>query len=513
MGQRFTSILLNYPLIGIFCAGCCCINPPVSIEIAPVPGEFWSGIPKTVVLPGPLKPLDGENAAPLAIEELIDIGLKNNPLTQIAWQAAKAAAYQWKVSQSDLYPRVDFQETLELIHRTFGSQSVGSSSSTLVGTGTNTNTTNINTSSVQGSFNSNQILITDLMASFLLFDAGGRNANIESFRQALIAANWLNNQTLQDVILSIINAYYILLSDQALYEAKLQDLKDAKTNLEAAEHLHEAGIKTKVDVLRAQSDYVNTELQLAQINGNIQTARGDLATAIGIPANSQFKVAELPTNLKFNKIDIELDELVEIATDNRPDLAAAHAEYLSKKADIITAVSAGLPTLSVDGDIQHFHYIHNSILDGTVYTGQLFLNVPIFQGFFHVNRARRARALAAEALAQVEEKKSTIFQDVVRSYYSHTTAVETVRFSEEFLKYAQESYDAILSNYKEGVSTILDLLAVQGTLSNARSTRITAKTQWAISLATLAHATGTLGNGTKNCTKMRSIMQVMEKRK
>lgn len=498
----------------LFCSGCCwwCWDPPVSLEVAPSSGVFWSGIPRPVYLPGPCA-YPADYSAPLSVEQLIDLGLRNNPRTRISWEAAKVAAYDWKVAQSTLYPTIDFQETLILNKQTFGAQADAAiiDSSGINGNNPNiNNNTNANTSAGTN-VNSEQLLISDLMFSYLLFDAGGRNANIESFRQAMIEANWLNNQVLQDVILDVVTSYYRLISDKALYEAKLQDLKDAKTNLDAANVLQKAGIKTRVDVLRASSDYVNTELQLAQIKGNIETSRGRLATAIGIPANTIFEVADLPKNLKYNKIDQSLDTLVQIATENRPDLAAAQAEYLSKKSDIITAVSAGLPKLNVTGDIQHFHFIHNPTLDGMNYTGRVILDVPIFQGFFHLNRTRRARALAEEALAAIENTQQNIFQDVVTSYYAHTTAVETVRYSDEYLKYAQESYDAILSTYKEGVSTILDLLAVQGTLSTARSTRITARTQWAISLAALAHATGTLGNGVKGCTKMRSIMETIEK--
>lgn len=506
----------NYIIYLLFlCSGCCwwCWDPPVSIEVAPGPGVFWSGIPRPVNLPPPCTSVE-DYSDPLSVEQLIDLALRNNPRTRVSWEAAKVSAYDWKVAQSTLYPTVDFQETLLLNAQNFGGQAGNTNinGSGAIGTNTNTNTnTSANSTTSASNSNSTQLLISDLMFSYLLFDAGGRNANIESFRQAMIEANWLNNQVLQDILLDVITSYYQLISNKALYEAKLQDLKDAKTNLDAADLLQKAGIKTRVDVLRASSDYVNTELQLAQIKGNIETSRGRLATAIGIPANTRFEVQGIPKTLKFERIGQSLDELIQIATENRPDLAAAHAEYLSKKSDIITAISAGLPKLSVNGDIQHFHFIHNPTLDGMNYTGRVILDIPIFQGFFHLNRTRRARSLASEALAVIENTQQNIFQDVVTSYYTHTTAVETVRYSDEYIKFAQESYDAILSTYKEGVSTILDLLAVQGTLSTARSTRITARTQWAISLATLAHATGTLGNGVRGCTKMRSIMELIEK--
>jgi outer membrane protein len=50
----------------------------------------------------------------------------------------------------------------------------------------------------------------------------------------------------------------------------------------------------------------------------------------------------------------------------------------------------------------------------------------------------------------------------------------------------------VAARYKAGVGSILDLLTAQGALDRARALETQARTAWFVTLARLAHATGTL---------------------
>ncbi len=72
------------------------------------------------------------------------------------------------------------------------------------------------------------------------------------------------------------------------------------------------------------------------------------------------------------------------------------------------------------------------------------------------------------------------------------TAAQRVKTTADLLASASESERVMLARYKEGVSTILDLLTAQATLASARSQEIQARTDWLLAIAELAHATGGL---------------------
>lgn len=439
--------------------------------------------------------LDGEEEVqkkdPMKAVELIDIALRNNPDTRKTWADARAAAFGLEIAKAPLYPVLTYNQTLDLT-ATLQNSSTGNDSVTDIATmngGASVSQTDI-TSGPNGQFD--QLAIGTLSMTYLLLDFGGRMSAIESARQALYAANWLHNQRIQDVIHDVLTTLNDHLAAKALLVSAQTSLKEAQENLDLAQGQFDAGVKTIVDVLQAKSNLVNVQLNVEQISGDVKTTLGQLAKAIGLPANTEFRTQDLPDELKLDDLTQSLQELVDKAKIDRPDLASAEAFYLQKEADLWTAWSAGMPTLSVDAEIQKNKTIHSSTLNTTFLNGALMLNVPIFSGFLYVNQVRQARENIESAYAAMQSREAQILLDVVTAYYSYKTALETVRYSDEYLKYAQEAYEAAFASYQFGVGIFLDVLTAQNTLAQARARKIQARTQLLRALANIAYSTGAL---------------------
>src|SRR5204862_380480 len=75
--------------------------------------------------------------------------------------------------------------------------------------------------------------------------------------------------------------------------AQQTTVKEAQTNLEAAEQRHRVGLATIADVLQAKTARSQAQLALETVEGTLQTTRGALALAMGLPANVPYDV-ELP---------------------------------------------------------------------------------------------------------------------------------------------------------------------------------------------------------------------------
>jgi outer membrane protein TolC len=78
------------------------------------------------------------------------------------------------------------------------------------------------------------------------------------------------------------------------------------------------------------------------------------------------------------------------------------------------------------------------------------------------------------------------------SYQAVRTAVRRVETSADLLASATASADVAEARYKEGVGSILDLLNAQSALALARAEDVLARTDFFLSLARLARATGRL---------------------
>lgn len=481
----------------------CASDPARRREVPSWWADRWlapcrEAIPSTPILPGEAETEEKWKAheGPWQIVDLISIALENNPTTMETWENARAAAYSWKASQSTLLPVIVGGE--ELVFQKFESSSGSAFSSAAIAANTSANggtpvVTGGGASSTGGSFTRyNQWLISTLSFSYLMLDFGGRLASIEAARQALLVADWTHNRNIQTVIFNTMTDAYLYLQAKALYGARLDDLKNATENFNAANGQFQAGVARKLDVLLAQSNLANAELILQQQLGVVHTSLGQLAAELGLPADVKFDVAELPEDNKYEMIADSMEKLIATAKIERPDLAAAEANWKEEDENAWVTWSAGMPTLTANGFLENSRSLHHRSLSSREYSASFMLNVPIFRGFFYVNSTRSALATAASAYAAWKEEEQQVILDVVTSYYNFQTAVETVKNSEEYYKYTMEAYDVAFASYRNGVGTILDLLAAQSALSNARAQRIQARTQWFIQLANVSYATGML---------------------
>jgi outer membrane protein len=149
--------------------------------------------------------------------------------------------------------------------------------------------------------------------------------------------------------------------------------------------------------------------------------------------------------------------------------------------------------LSLGGTAQRLYITGNDFsTNGWAYTAGLNVDYPVFDGWFLRNAELRARAVADTAQAEVAIQEQNVIAQVWNSYYALLTAAQRVEASNDLLQSAERSYAAALASYEAGIGDVIQLLQAQSTLANARAQQVRAKTSWYLSLAQLAHDTGTL---------------------
>jgi outer membrane protein TolC len=117
---------------------------------------------------------------------------------------------------------------------------------------------------------------------------------------------------------------------------------------------------------------------------------------------------------------------------------------------------------------------------------------PVFTGFRNVYDVRAAEIQAEAAREDVRDLEQQVDLQVWTSYYSLQTAEQRLTTVRDLLTSAQQSVEAARSRYRAGVGSILDLLTAQSALESARAQEVQARTDWFLSVAQLAHDTGSL---------------------
>ncbi len=435
------------------------------------PETRWSP-PAGAVPPRPTPPAPPPEAAPeklanrtISLYEAIDVALANSPETRQSWLLTQSAAADVGSRRSAYYPFIEADAS-----------GVRQKQSAFGGAFTVLSTT----------YN------PSLNLNWLLLDLGGRGADVEEAKRRLWAADFTHNAAMNDLVLGVAQAYYSYQGARALLVAQEASLKQAQENYAAAEERHRAGVATIADVLQARTVLSQQKLAYDQVSGQIQTFRGQLATALGVPVNLPVDAADLPADVHEEASVASVDRLIEVAQTARPDLAAARARAQAAHAHVTSVRSAGLPSLSASALAarNYYDFTGETLPNVTNYSVGLFLRVPLFTGLKTLYDTRSAEALARATDAGAETYAQQVLFQVWNSYFGVRTAAQQVHASQDLLESAKESAEVARGRYREGVGSILDLLTAETALANALAQDVTSRAGFLLAVAQLAHDTG-----------------------
>lgn len=426
------------------------------------PGIRWQSpfdLPRVPDPPG--APLPSSDR-PLTLPELTEFALQHNPKTRQAWFAARAAAAAIGIERSDDLPQI--VATLSGQRSETGGQT-GSQNPWLTRYG------------------------PAVTLSYLLFDFGAGDSRVRAAEYQALAAALTQNRVLQDVVFQVEQAYFRVLGTGQLIQANELFLKSVSTSLDATQRRREGGLATVADVYRAETQVAQGRLNLTRSRGELEKARGALASAIGLPVNATLRIQTIESAPRIQEITESLNEILKRAKLNRPDLVAAEAQARSARALADAAARSTLPSITIEATSgRTFYNTDRPFTD----TNSVLLNVriPIFTGFNHTYTVSQAEARAAQAEASRDLLYRQTELEVWQSYYDVQTAAGAVSATEVQVRAAQQTAEATLARYQSGFGSLLDLITAQVEEANARVQQIQSYLDWFTAVARLNFAIG-----------------------
>jgi len=470
MYKRFPDIAAAFVLFAIaLSAGA--QSAPASPD-KPWHGNAEAGLNKQLsALPDTKYDLDPAKAYTLA--ELIDLAEQHNPETRLAWQQAKARAAALGIARGALYPtlaalvvgtseRVQVLLNSEFFRQTYG---IGS---------------------------------PELRVEYLIFDFGGRGGAIDAAKANLLAANLAFNDTHLKVIYQVSSAYYRLLNAIGQMDAAQASLKNAQAVEEDSQDRLDHGLATKPDVLEATAATAQAQYDLQSVIGSEEIARGDLATVMGLPPQTVYHVQDVNELKMPGELTQSVDAAIDYAFQQRPDLKAQLAQLRATDAVIKQAKSRYYPTLSFSGDggLTRAYGQQGQLPPGYVgseiWDASLSLKWTLFDGGRREHEIAQARAEKAATLAEINSLRDQIADEVWTAYSNVRTAQRQQQAAVALLAAADQSYTAARESYGYGVRSILDVVAAQKALAQARTEDVATRSQLLLQVANLAFRTGDL---------------------
>ena len=404
---------------------------------------------------------------------LIDIALSNNPDTRVTWDQARAAADAYGVSRAPYYPVVSSQVSGGYEREIF--QLPGQNAVL------------------------RQWQVTPVIEfTYILLDFGRRDAGAAAARAQLAAANFSFNRKLQDVVFATQRSFYAIGAAKAAVQAAEENLKLAKTDDEAVSRRVDLGLATEPELLLSRQRVAQSQYDLASAHLLVREAQASMAVALGVAANTALDVPSLASLPVPAGLGADVDQLIETAVRQRPDLAAQVATLGARRAQVEGAKAEFYPTVGVTTAYGEQAWGYR--FDGTPsvktaqpqYAGLLTINWDLFTGFKRLNDVRQAEAERDAAGAQLKSLEVDAISSVWRAYYEFQTALSRYEYAKALLAASQESYDANLDTYRQGLSTIVELLTADRDLANARYTIVQSRADLLTSSAAVAYAVGAI---------------------
>ncbi len=316
--------------------------------------------------------------------------------------------------------------------------------------------------------------------------------NVSSLRNYLaarhnFAAAQLSAQDARDlVVLTVGNAYLLVLADETEVSSVEAQVATAQVSLDQAVANHQAGTAPLLDELRARVDYQSLEQQLIAARNSLEKDKLALARTIGLPLAQEFNLTDTVPYAPFD--ELQADQLILQAKANRKDLAAMVEETAAAVEERKAATAARFPAVEADADygdigttLAHSH--------GTV-DATASLSVPVFEEFALRGLAQQAQAQLDTAQAQLSDKNAQVEADVRDALLDIASAQKQVEVAQSSVELANEALKEAQERYANGVSDNLAVSQAQQSVAQADSQYVASLYRDNVAKLSLARALG-----------------------
>jgi outer membrane protein len=444
------------------------------------------------------------------LPELIDLAQQLNPDTKVAWQRAKQALAAVGLTEVTYYPILSAAAasgytrlfaplpTLN-INRAALVRAIetGGSASSAISLQSNT----VAHLDILGQ--------TTLSVKWLLFDFGERAASVRVAREELLVANLGFNASHQKLVFDVSRYYYTYNNQRDAVRVAQSALDTASAVNDAVEARFKTGLATQPEVLQAKQQLAQSRFDLQKALGSQTDSRVDLLIGIGLSPSVKIQIADDFSGSVQTDVETPLDELVQHALVNRPDMVAAVANIRAKEARISEVKASYYPKISSLASVgygqERLSLSHTNTFDAGAPTfgAGLAVELPIFDGFLRRHQLEAAQSALGEANSQLQQSSDRTEREVWQAYTDLHTAVSSETAADALVKASQDAYDSVLSSYKVGLSTYTELVTNETRLTNSRNALFQSQSAIHTAATGLAWALGDLAQPGASPTVMR----------
>ena len=319
-----------------------------------------------------------------------------------------------------------------------------------------------------------------------VFDLGSIRRHQAASRGVALAGDQQRLAAQQVTTVTTLAYLAVLEAEQAVVAAEA-NVTLAGRLLDLARSQREAGVATGLDVARAETRLAGQQVQLAQVQTGLDTARLNLLRVVGAPLASE----------------LALTERMRFVPEPLPDAGKAVSEALSERLEVKVAAdqlgiaearrkaaqAERLPSVGFFGDYGSSGLKPNQTNLATRSYG-LRMDVPLFDGGRTRAGVQVAASLERQAEMQWTDLRSAVERDVRQALDQLATRQEQVETAQKVVGLAERELELARDRFANGVVDNLEITNAQTVLEDARQVFVASLAQFNVARLNLAAALG-----------------------
>jgi outer membrane protein len=415
----------------------------------------------------------------LTLPSAVDIALRSNPLIRMTLAGREIADAQLREARAGWFPLLQLGETF-----TRGNNPVFVFGSLL-------EQARFSQQNFQLSALNNPDPLSNFRSAIILrqalFDQLQTYTRVSQARIGQQQADLQKAMVQQQVRFEVIRSYYGVLVAYAKKGVAEEAVKMAESVVKWTRDRFQNGLVVQSDLLAAEVQLAEFRQQQIDADGDVAVAYAALNTMMGLPVETSQKVTGELVDKRFEALQRE--ELIRLALIHRPDYVRAGNNIQLNREGVLGARREYLPRLDLFGN---YGLSGKDLSSGSSdYTFGASLTFNLFDPG---RSARIGKARAAESMAAAEQEHlaNQIRLEVARSYQQQVSARERLVVAGQVIDQAAETLRIVQNRYREGLTTITEVLRAETALVRARLNLIAARYDHYVSYAHVLLSIGKL---------------------
>ena len=300
----------------------------------------------------------------------------------------------------------------------------------------------------------------------------------------------------EDIIMQIAKLYYLIQNTTEQITIISDNLKRSEELRNFAQAFYDNQMALAVDLKRINVRIESTDVSLANAKAMLREQYNMLKYALDYPADEDIQVEVKRVD------DIEMASQTGLNT-NLYELQLMRTQEKLSEQQVKLAKDAYLPTLALTGNFTFTAYTDK--FKNWFHSGEsnhwydsnglgISLRVPVFDGFEKRSKIRKAKIDADNARIAYENTLKNLQTQYSNAINDQLNNERNYRKQRDNYRLAEDIYKVTMDRYREGVTSMVEVLQDEMSMSEAQNNYLTAHYNYEVSNLSVLKLTGNLNS-------------------